>query len=484
MKRLFSISLAVVLALCLSTLAFPANTVMAAGDWYVSPTGDDTTGDGSQGNPWRTITKALSQATSGGTVHADLGNYPENIQWKIAVTIQGSGANVTTISGTDGGAVVDANNLGSSAKLDGFTITNGSAGYGGGIFIYDNSSPTISNCIITGNSASVYGGGILIYDNSSPTIINCLITENSAASGGGIAAFYSPYPTVINSTITGNSATDGGGIASLVYSSPTITNSIIYGNTATGNGPNIYNDSSSTTNVTYSCVGEVYAGMGNISDDPKFVPAADDYHLQSDSPCIDAGTSNDAPSIDLDGVTRPQGDGVDMGAYELPFESEYTVEIDIKPGSDPNSINLDSQGVIPVAILTTDDFDAASVNATTVHFGKEGDGAAPVHYALEDVDYDGDTDMILQFKTQETGIEAGDNEATLTGQTTGGIEITGTDSVRIVPPEVPLEDNSKPGKGKGRGRGNGGGNSNPGQGNNQGGGDDNPNPGQGKGKDK
>jgi hypothetical protein len=120
---------------------------------------------------------------------------------------------------------------------------------------------------------------------------------------------------------------------------------------------------------------------------------------------------------------------------------------------------------------------------------------------LEDVDDDGDTDMIFHFPTQDTGLEAGDTEATLTGQTTDGIEITGTDSVRIVPPEVPLEGNSKHGKGKGRGkgRGNGGGNPNSGQGNNQGGGDDNPNsgqgngqgnengkanPGQGKGKDK
>lgn len=41
--------------------------------------------------------------------------------------------------------------------------------------------------------------------------------------------------------------------------------------------------------------------------------------------------------------------------------STITVDIDIKPGSDPNSINLKSKGVIPVAILTTDDFDAADV---------------------------------------------------------------------------------------------------------------------------
>ena len=111
------------------------------------------------------------------------------------------------------------------------------------------------------------------------------------------------------------------------------------------------------------------------------------------------------------------------------------IEIDIKPGSEPNSINPDSKGVIPVAILTTGDFDAASVNATTVLFGKEGNEAAPVHDALEDVDGDGDIDMILHFKTQETGIGEGDTEAILTGQTLDSKNFKGTDAVRIVPPK-------------------------------------------------
>jgi len=109
------------------------------------------------------------------------------------------------------------------------------------------------------------------------------------------------------------------------------------------------------------------------------------------------------------------------------------VVIDIKPGSFPNSINPDSKGVIPVAILTTDDFDATTVVPETVGFGP-GD-ALPVHWALEDVDGDGDIDMILHFKTQDTGISEGDTEATLTGGTIDGIPISGTDSVRTVPPE-------------------------------------------------
>ncbi len=107
--------------------------------------------------------------------------------------------------------------------------------------------------------------------------------------------------------------------------------------------------------------------------------------------------------------------------------------IDIKPGNFPNSINLKSKGVIPVAILTTPSFDATTVDASTVTFGP--DAATMVHKSahLEDVDGDGDIDMVLHFKTQKTGIQASDTEATLTGETVGGVAFEGTDTVNIVP---------------------------------------------------
>lgn len=61
-------------------------------------------------------------------------------------------------------------------------------------------------------------------------------------------------------------------------------------------------------------------GEGNISRDPMFVSPAwgeqGDYRLQAGSPAIDAGSAEDAPTFDLDGVARPQGGGFDMGAYE------------------------------------------------------------------------------------------------------------------------------------------------------------------------
>ena len=109
------------------------------------------------------------------------------------------------------------------------------------------------------------------------------------------------------------------------------------------------------------------------------------------------------------------------------------VSIDIKPGSFPNSINPGKKGVIPVAILTTGDFDATTVDGDSARFGPA--GAVPVHWAIEDVDGDGDDDMILHFKTQDTGIAEGDTEAMLTATTTGGMDIAGVDSVRTTPPK-------------------------------------------------
>lgn len=114
------------------------------------------------------------------------------------------------------------------------------------------------------------------------------------------------------------------------------------------------------------------------------------------------------------------------------------VLIDIKPGSYPNSINLGSNGVVPVAILTTTDFDAATVNPLTVELagstvrlkGKSGNVGS-----LEDVDGDDDLDLVVQVCTDALELSSGDTEAILTAFTYSGLPITGSDSVRIVPPE-------------------------------------------------
>ncbi len=111
------------------------------------------------------------------------------------------------------------------------------------------------------------------------------------------------------------------------------------------------------------------------------------------------------------------------------------VDIDIKPDGVPNPVNVRSKGVIPVAILTTPEFDATTVDPATVCFG---DAEAPAERDcteahgkghIEDVDGDGDLDLMLHYETQETGIDPGDTQACLTGTTTGGQAIEGCDSI-------------------------------------------------------
>lgn len=107
------------------------------------------------------------------------------------------------------------------------------------------------------------------------------------------------------------------------------------------------------------------------------------------------------------------------------------VTIDIKPGSEINSINPRSKGVIPVALLTTDNFDAMSVDPATVEFGANGIRTSPAHYAVEDINDDGMDDYIFHFRTQQTGIDCDTESATLTGEAIEGF-IDGSDSVRPV----------------------------------------------------
>lgn len=112
------------------------------------------------------------------------------------------------------------------------------------------------------------------------------------------------------------------------------------------------------------------------------------------------------------------------------------MQIDIKPGSLPNSINPRSQGLIPVAILSSASFDAPTVvNKSSVKFGRTGNEAslAFCNASGEDVNVDGLLDLVCHFFVLQTGFQSGDTVGVLTGNTVAGTLFKGTDSVRIVP---------------------------------------------------
>jgi len=365
-RKVFSILFAVVLVLSLSLMT--TVPVAAQTTWYVDDATCPSTGSGTSGDPFCSIQDAIDAASAGDTINVAAGTYYENITLKNGVEVLGAGASVTTIQGTGAGSVVTAISVSSSTKLDGFTITGGNAINGGGMYNWS-SSLVVTNCTFSANLAAAYGGGMCNSWYSSPTVTNCTFSANSAMHGGGMNNDYSS-PTVTNCTFSGNSATWYGGGMRNYYSSPTVTNCTFSGNWATygggmfnysyspvvtnctffGNsatyGDGMYNwesspvvtncilwgdspdeiyDSGSTPVVTYCDVQGGYSGVGNIDADPLFVnPAADDYHLQSGSPCIDTG-SNAAPSLpttDFEGDPRivdGNGDGsavADMGVDE------------------------------------------------------------------------------------------------------------------------------------------------------------------------
>ncbi len=262
-----------------------------------------------------TIQEAIDAAMDGDEVEVHPGAYNEAIDFLgKAITVRSTdGPDVTTIDGTGNFHVVQCvSGEGSDTALDGFVITGGNAD--GDEFL------------------ETVGGGML-NDASSPTVTNCTFSDNSADRGGGMYnSNSSSSPSVTNCTFSGNTALAGGGMKAF-NSSPTVTNCILWGDT-----PNEMSNDSSTPVVSYSDVqGGLPAGTidggGNIDADPLFVaPGIGDLRLMPGSPCIDAADNTAVPKgidTDLDGNPRfvddPDTDDtgfgdppiVDMGAYEF-----------------------------------------------------------------------------------------------------------------------------------------------------------------------
>jgi hypothetical protein len=109
------------------------------------------------------------------------------------------------------------------------------------------------------------------------------------------------------------------------------------------------------------------------------------------------------------------------------------VDVDFSPMSDDvNPVNPNSKGLIAVVIPTSESFDASTVDASTVVVGVG--GATPVHAGghLEDFDIDGDLDLVIHVRVNETGVECGDTSLEITARTASGQAIAGINEITTV----------------------------------------------------
>ncbi len=197
---------------------------------------------------YTTIQAGINAATTGDVVIVRDGTYTGT--GNKAIDFKGKAITVVSENGPESCII----NLGSSARgfyfhtsetsnsvLSGFTIKNGSATQGGGIYC-NAASPTIDNCIITGNKATVDGAGVFCIYSADPTIANCTISANTATDDGGGIYCESAFPTITDCTISGNTSSGYGGGIYCKVSSPTISNCAITGNMvpAHHNGGGLY----------------------------------------------------------------------------------------------------------------------------------------------------------------------------------------------------------------------------------------------------
>jgi len=127
---------------------------------------------------------------------------------------------------------------------------------------------------------------------------------------------------------------------------------------------------------------------------------------------------------------------VDFAMLRIEYEERLLqiIDIDIKPGAVPNSINSLSQGLTAVAVLSSSQFDVRSLDPSSLTFGRTGDepSLAFCNARLEDVNRDGLLDAVCHFRTLDAGFLSPNTQGILKGRTLSGVNLKGTDSVRIV----------------------------------------------------
>ena len=159
--------------------------------WYVSTTGSDETGDGTEENPFATIQTGINAAVNGDTVLVAAGTYVENIYINQDISIISiSGEDSTIIDGNQSGSVLTINGDSLEIVLSGFTISNGNGANAGGIYISSNNHNIYLSDLLVDNNisdcdyyCSGNGGGISIYGNQGVSLLEKVVVSNNISRG-------------------------------------------------------------------------------------------------------------------------------------------------------------------------------------------------------------------------------------------------------------------------------------------------------------
>lgn len=278
--------------------------------------------------------------------------------------------------------------------------------YGGAISAENGYSAYFTNSTFRNNHA-FRGGAISVSRQDqvgfmplNTRIMNCFFSFNQAEEDGGALYADSIRANILHCTFFGNSCKYYGGAFRYAYSdSPFetvhIDNSIFWGNRSqtewlscekeisTHEGATFYVEYSNIDHDESACDGlnPFLDFEGNIQQDPLFTTSGN-FHLRSDSPCIDAGDIDkiywSEPILgtvyqleyDLDGDLRVANENPDMGV------DEFSVQVDILPGICPNIIDPETTNILQVALLGSEYIAAELVAPKSVKLIYQGEEIA------------------------------------------------------------------------------------------------------------
>ena len=215
-------------------------------------------------------------------------------------------SNVRKNSASYGGAIFCS---GGTMKVATTTLSDNSAEYGGAIFNYGILS--IERTAITGNSAEANGGAIGCTKDGTITILNSTLSANSAGTCGGGLLVFQATAKITFVTLANNRAETGGGVFTS-HGRLDVVNSIIANNQG--------GDSHGPLNQNVRNLIQDGSGNPSLSGDPllsALIGSPAFHPLMKGSPAIGAAHPDYHEPIDQRGTPRPQGDGIDIGAFEL-----------------------------------------------------------------------------------------------------------------------------------------------------------------------